>query len=229
MKNLFLVLSAVFLFTACKNSATTTESESDEAKTETAASDAYKGRYEFKSGVLETQTSMMQMGTANIKMTFDDYGKTQLTESAVSMDMMGKKINTLTKSLMKDGYIYTWAEPSMGAATKMKMSADKFDEKNMDFNALTEEMKKRFQIKEEGGETIDGKTCKVFSFTTEGMKGKTWVWKGVPLQSEMSVSGQTITSKFLRLEENPSLPASTFELPAGVTFNEVNLTEQSMN
>lgn len=229
MKNLLFALCAVLFFTACKNSATTSEQDSSSSATETKAADTRKGRFDFKSGILETQTNMMSMGTANVKMIFDDYGKTQLTESTVSMEMMGKKINTLSKSLVKDGYIYNWSEPSMGAATKMKLNSETFDEKNLDFNSLTDEMKKRFQIKEEGNESIDGKTCKVYSFVTEGMKGKTWIWKGLPLQSEMSVAGQTVKSKFLKFEENPSIPASTFEIPQGITFSEINLKERALN
>ncbi|MBK9330589.1 MAG: hypothetical protein IPM95_15125 [Sphingobacteriales bacterium] len=222
MKNLIVLLSVFAIsISACKNSSTNSEAVSEEqAQSVNTETRGVEGRYDFKSGILETQTEMMGMGNANIKTTFEGYGKTQLIESTVSMEMMGKKINTSTRSLIKDGFLYTWAVPSMGAATKMRIEEGKFDDKNIDFKNLTKEMRDKFQIKEIANETIDGKDCKVFSFSVEGMNGKSYVWKGLPIQSEMSVSGHTIKTRFVRFEET-DVPSSAFELPADVTFNEM--------
>jgi len=90
--------------------------------------------------------------------------------------------------------------------------------------AMSEEMRKKLNFKEEGNETIDGKDCKVFSFSMEkeGMKGKSWVWKGLPLQSEMEMQGKKILTKFKQYETNISIPASTFDLPTGIEFKDMS-------
>lgn len=218
MKKLLIILSATILFVACKTNTTTNNANGETETTELATSTAAtpEGRFDDKSGILITETDMMGMGKSTLKMSFDDYGKKVMNE--MTMSMMGKEMHT--KSLIKDGYAYTWTEP---ATMAMKVKIDnKSDEKNINYKDLSEELKKKMNMKEEGNETIDGKDCKVFSFSMEeGMKGKSWVWKGLPVQSEIEMQGKKILTKFKEYQTNVSIPASTFDLPAGVDFKEM--------
>ena len=78
-------------------------------------------------------------------------------------------------------------------------------------------------FKMEGKEDINGKECTVASFSSEQMQGKVWVWKQIPMKTELNVVGKTITSKLISLDENPSIPSGTFEIPSDVLFNEMQL------
>ncbi len=221
MKNVLIMLCAVLVFTACKSNKAPEEGKQAASAQESSSgsSDLGKGRFELKSGILVSEAEMLGKGNAEMKMTFDDYGKTALTE--MTMKVMGTEM--VSRSLLKDGYVYTWTIPSTGMAMKMKIENDKFNEKNIDYRNLTDEIRKKYNIKEEADETIDGKTCKVFSFSPgNGMVGKSYNWKGIPIQSEVTVKGGKIVSKFKSLDENPNLPASIFDLPAGVEFKDFN-------
>ncbi|MDB5227267.1 MAG: hypothetical protein JWN78_1460 [Bacteroidota bacterium] len=226
MKKIFVMAGAVIIFTSC-NQKPTTSSTSETAATkttETSSSAAPKGQYEFKSGILEAETIMPGgMGTTTMKITFDDYGKLKVTETNMAMSMGGHHMNTTSKSLVKDDYIYSWSSASK-AGMKFKMDPSRMDpKKDMDFSKMTDEMKAKLHMQEVGNETIDGKDCKVFTYEAETMKGKMWIWKQLPLQSEMTISGKTITTKYKSFRENPSIPAGTFDVPSDIEFKEMNL------
>ena len=223
MKKLLIIISVTFLFVACKTSTTTNnangESSTSEKTNENSTSNVIdgNGRFDDKSGILITETDMMGMGKMKMKMTFDDYGKKVLTE--MNMNMMGKEVTNL--SMSRDGYAYSWTNPA-SMSVKIKIDDKQVDEKNINYKDLSEELRKKMNMKEEGNETIDGKDCKVFSFSMkEGMAGKSWVWKGLPIQTEMNMAGKKIVTKFLSYDTNVSIPSSTFDLPAGVEFKEM--------
>lgn len=227
MKNLLFIAMVACLFAACKNNSApnNTSSETSAATTsptsETPISASPNGRFDDKSGILITETDMMGMGKTTAKLIFDDYGKHTFTE--MKMNMMGKEMTT--KSLIKDGYAYTWTEP-VSMAMKAKIDESKPDDKNIDYKHLSEEMKKKLNMKEEADETVDGKNCKVYSFSfQEGMTGKYFVWKGMPIQSEMNMSGKKIVTKFVSYEADASVPSSTFEVPSGIEFKEMNISK----
>lgn len=230
MKKIIFIAIAVIIFTAC-NQKTESSSTSENAVAETAAtsaSDVPKGQYEYKSGILEAETVMPGgMGTTTTKITFDDYGKQKITETNMAMSMGGHSMNTTTKSLVKDDYVYSWSSASK-SGMKFKLDPSRVDPKtNMDVSKMTEEMKARLHLQEVGNETIDGKDCKVFTYEAETMKGKMWIWKQMPLQSEMSIGGKSIISKYKSFRENPSIPAGTFDVPADVEFKEMNIPESA--
>jgi len=221
MKKILLVALTACLFTACKNNSAPNNENSTAVSSENTTTSDVKpnGRFDDKSGILVTETDMMGMGKMQMIMTFDNYGKDVFNET--KMSMMGKEMHT--KSLVKDGYAYTWTEPA-SMAVKAKIEEGKVDDKNIDYNHLSEEMKKKLNMKEEANETVDGKDCKVFSFSMkEGMSGKSWIWKGLPVQTEMNMSGKKIMTKFVRYETNVSIPSSTFDVPSGVDFKEMNI------
>jgi outer membrane lipoprotein-sorting protein len=220
MKKIFFIAASILVFNACKNNTAPTSATGETVTTEkaTTTDNVPDGRFDDKSGILVTETDMMGMGKSTLKMTFDDYGKKMLNE--MTMSMMGKQIHSF--SLIKDGFIYTWTDMA-NMAMKMKLD-ENLDDKTIDYKNMSEEMRKKLNLKEEGNETVDGKDCKVFSFSMkEGMKGKSWVWKGLPVQSEMEMQGKKILTKFKDYQTNVSIPSSTFDLPTGVEFKEMNV------
>ena len=234
MKNTILFFVIACLFTSCKNNNTTnadtvsSTSESSDKSVAEKIADAVTGeRYGIKAAIVESEMNMEKMGKVTTTKYFDDYGKKELTKSATAISMMGKEINSVSYSMMKDDYIYIWQEGAKDGS-KMKMDASKFDPKDANFDKLTQEMKDKLKIKEEGSEDILGKTCKVISFTLDderakGATGKSSVWKGIALKSEFGMLGHTMLMEAKKLDENPSFSANQFELPADVTFKELNI------
>jgi hypothetical protein len=78
-------------------------------------------------------------------------------------------------------------------------------------------------IKKEGTETLLGKTCDKFSMNYEKMKTKAnySVWKGIALKTEMDMMGMKVNMIATKLEENATIAADKFEVPAGVNIKEI--------
>lgn len=220
MQKLLLIIGVLALFTSCKNNNASTATEPNSVVSE--IKDAVTGEG-LKSAIYETETVMPAgMGTTTTKVTFDDYGKKTRTEINSAISFGGKSMNTSTNSLMIDGFVYSW-QTGAKSGTKFKLDESRFDPNNLDFSKMTEEMRKKMNFKDEGTESVNGKECKVASFSTEQMQGKVWMWKQVPMKMEMSIVGKTVTSTLKHLEEDPSLAAGIFDVPADIEFKEMNL------
>ena len=98
----------------------------------------------------------------------------------------------------------------------------------INWNKLTDEVKKENNIKELGKETIAGKECTKYSMTTEGFQGPqeqtVWIYKGIQLKNEMNSDMGTFGSTCKKFEEK-EVPASMFEVPAGVKVEEFDFSQ----
>jgi len=199
---LALLASATLLFSCKSKTSETAATIENPAATETVTP---KGKYAIKSGIVEYKTRMMGMDMKQT-LTFDDYGQKEATD--VEADMMGVKIHTVT--ITKDGFIYTL---DMEKKTGTKISGKSPD---IDFENLSEEMVKDMNLKKEGTEEYLGKTCEKMSidYTKMKMKGTFLVYKGVALKSETDMGTMKVNLIGEKFEENPSIPASKFEIPA---------------
>jgi hypothetical protein len=196
--------SATLLFSCKSKTSETAATIENPAATETAT---LKGKYAIKSGIVEYKTQMMGMNMKQT-LTFDDYGAKEATD--VEMDMMGVKMHTVT--ITKDGFIYTL---DLEKKTGTKISGKSPD---IDFENLSEEMVKDMNLKKEGTEEYLGKTCEKMSidYTKMKMKGTFLVYKGIALKSDTDMGTMKVKLTGEKFEENPSIPASKFEIPADI-------------
>lgn len=209
-----ITVSAGMLFTACKSSDSNAVGK-DEKSTSIFSKDEIPGRYGIKSGIIHYNYKMSPMDGKQI-VTFDDNGEKLLTN--IQMNMMGQK--TQTNSLQKDGYIYTWQD---GATTGQKMKLDL--NQDINYQNLSDSVKKMFEIEKMGTETVMNKPTDIYSMNMKQYngKGKAYIWKGIPLKTEVNVQGMNMVITAESLEENPSIPANAFDVPADVTFTETSM------
>jgi hypothetical protein len=213
MKNFILAAFCLVLLVSCKNNSSTTTPGQEPAKDGAAATDQPKGKYTLKSGVVEYKTTVMGM-EAKQTLSFDDYGAKELT--SVSIEMMGYKSTSYT--LNRDGYIYSY-DLEKKTGTKMKA----VPQANIDFANLTDEVVKDMKIKKEGEESFLGKTCTKFSIDNDklSMKGNYLVWNGIPLKTDVDMGSMKMVLEAIKLDENASIPATTFDVPADVKFTDL--------
>jgi hypothetical protein len=204
------ILATLTLLFSCKNKTSETAATTENP----AATETPKGKYAIKSGIVEYKTQMMGMDMKQV-MSFDDYGKKEVTE--IMMEMMGVKIHTVT--LNKDGYVYTI---DMVKKTATKSPSYQGSNQNIDFENLSEQMVKDMKLKKEGTEEFLGKTCEKMSIDYEkmNMKGIYLVYKGVPLMVDTDMGTMKMKLIGEKFEENPSIPAEKFEVPADVKITE---------
>ena len=186
--------------------------------------------YGVKSGVY---TMSMAFGDNEMitEYYFDNYGlKTAQVQEGGGMMGMGQegKTRTITD---KDGATIRINDEAK-TATKFPaggpMGGFGGGRAQINWNNLTDQVKKDNNIKELGKETIAGKECTKYSMTTEGFQGPqeqtVWIYKGIQLKNEMSSDFGTFGSTCKKFEEK-DVPASMFEVPAGVKVEEFDMSQ----
>lgn len=178
--------------------------------------------YGVKSGIITM--SMDMMGQEIVTETyFDDYGK----KTAQVSDFGGQKSRTITV----DG-AQVRIDDAAKTATKMPSFGGMgggMGRPQINWNKLTDQVKKENNIKELGKETVAGKECTKYSMTMDMMGNQMtqniWIYKGVTLKtamdSEMGSFGQTAT----KFQENVEIKPEMFTVPAGVKVEEMDMSQ----
>jgi len=73
-----------------------------------------------------------------------------------------------------------------------------------------------------GTEVLDGKSCLVIKYTTEGEEVKAWVWTkyGLPIRTESTTAKGTFVAELKNIDFG-AIPDSMFELPAGIQIMQI--------
>jgi len=184
----------------------------------TASSQSLAGvkRYQIKSGVVEYTLSGTRKGTETIY--FDNWGMREAKFTKAEMSMMGftQKQNTLT---LLDGE--TTYNIDLDTKTGTKMETPMLKElaaNNKDLTEAGEKMMKSMGGVKIGTEVVLGKTCNVWEI--RNMKSKTWVWKGVPLKTQVSMPSMEMTITATKFDEGAAIAADKFKIPSDVTITE---------
>jgi len=219
MKNAFLLFTlSLFLLASCGNKPDSEQTTSvmdslKEIPADKIVAPSDTDQFGFKTGVIVYTSSTMGI-TQNITMWFDDFGRKTLSE--IESTMLGQKIHQLNIAL--DSIIYNIdmvAKEGTWSTAKQDTT-----EKKYNYRKLTAEDKKLHNITDEGKETILGKDCAIYGMK-ENVDGqdivmKVWIWEGIPMKSESSVSGIDVTMEALEIKVNIEVPASKFQVPKGV-------------
>ena len=190
-------------------------------------------RYEFKSIVINYTIESSGMGsttTGTKTLKVDDFGsKEAMEEISTTTTKLFGKITTEKKhtlDILKGDYGYS-IDMITKEGTKMNVRevAKAFQPAGM---AMADDLQKykgkegmRLFVEEndgvwEGEASLLGKNCWVFSM----MGVKMWMYKGVVLKSESTAWGMNITETATSVDENMAIPASAFEIPAGISITE---------
>ena len=179
---------------------------------------AQEKRYGIESAILKKSSVMMGQTIPSIQY-FADYGRKESNETF--MNMQGQMFTVFT--LMKDGYVYS-ANLAVKQGQKINL-ASMDDYKNVNYLNLTDEVKKKYNIKEAGAEQLLGKDCKKYELTVtaqgQTINATVWIWQGLSLKSSVSVMGNTITEEVTEIMEGKEIAKEKFELPEDVNFTEI--------
>lgn len=184
----------------------------------TASSQSLAGvkRYQIKSGVVEYTLSGTRKGTETIY--FDNWGMREAKYTQAEMSMMGftQKQNTLT---LLDGETTYNIDLDTKTGTKMETPILKeLAANNKDLTDAGEKMMKSMGGVKIGTEVVLGKTCDVWEI--KNMQSKTWVWKNVPLKTQVNMANMQMTMIAIKFEDGAAIPADKLKIPSDVTITE---------
>lgn len=224
MKKIYLLSLIALFFFACNGGTSTDGNENivDQTEEQTETSDSETAslvKYPFKAGIVKYENEAMGMKTSLI-LYFKDYGDVECSVSEV--EMMGKKITT--KSLMKDGYLYSLSIDQK-SGTKVKISSEfstyRFDSKMFEENMVAEGGKKL------GTEEILGKTCQIYSMSENGASTKIWLWKTMMLKMSTEQNDMTMNMEAKSIEETNNFPDGIFDIPSD--FNIIEEADMNLD
>lgn len=238
MKKHFLLVTAFasLLFVSCSNGDQGKEATNDSTKVATTENETSQGgRYGIKSGIV-TYAPYEMMGIKVTQTTyFDDYGKKETQDIVSQGEMMGIKTKSHSVNIVADGYSISYElENSINGKDKAQKIAKKtklLGSANMDISTLTDAMKKEYDYKEEGTETVAGVEGTKFSMTMD--KGNTnsritgVIYKNIMLKSEMKMANLNINLTAEKFEQNATIPAEKFTVPAGYTIQETDMNTEA--
>ena len=215
----FAILIA-FIAISCNNSSST--SNADDKVKDMAAEAASMKSYviEYKMVMSAEQVKSTTAMTQWIDMGNDRFAMESVTET----EMMGTKQSS--KSLIIDDGEWSYmVDPATKSGFKSKSGEGEDDP--TDRIKSDDEVTFRQMIEKEGGKVLAnenflGKDCIVVEMIEKDDDGKAmptkmWYYKGIPLKMTNSV----YTMEAIKFEENVPIPASRFEVPAGITMSEM--------
>ncbi len=173
-------------------------------------------RYEFKSGKVVYQSSGSLTGTET--MYFDNYGMLEVKNTKSSLEMMGIKRVTDAKVIMKDKWVYS-IDNTTGEANRMENPIYSMFPEGGDLEKAGEEMMINMGGKNVGTETILGKECEIWEI--KKLMSKVWVWKSIPLKSEVNMMGISINQIATSVEVDIDISPDEFKIPEGIKFKDM--------
>lgn len=175
----------------------------------------------MKSGIITMNveiTGVNSKGTTIVY--FDEYGKKQSIETIRETQIMGNMVKSHTLSFQKDGYQYV-IDYDAKTATRRKLDSNSRGG-SFDFASLTEDEKKRYNVRKTGTDNVLGKTCDLYSIGSDSlqMKGTFSVWNNITLKMEVEtgspasfVMKSRVTA--VKFEEDVAIPADKYAVPEG--------------
>jgi len=174
-------------------------------------------RYAFKSGKVVYKSSGSMTGTET--MYFDNYGMLEVKNTKASLNLMGIKQVTDTRVIMDADWIYTINNNS-GEATKMENPLYSMFPEGGDLEKASADMMISMGGVKTGTETLLGKKCDIWKI--EKLMSTIWIWKTIPLKTEVKMMGMNVTNVATSVEVDIKVSPNEFKLPAGVEFKETN-------
>jgi hypothetical protein len=184
--------------------------------------------YEIKSGKIEYKIDGKTKGTKTLW--WDDYGRLTHEYKKTSTKMMGMTTKEETISIRSSEWMYsinliekTGTKTSVDEAMMLgEMFMGTTNEAELE--KVAEDIKKDFDAKDVGTEKILGYDCIIMDIGK--LNGKHWRHKGVTLKMEIIMGGflGNILEEATSFDQNISVPASKFEVPAGIKIEEVKIT-----
>jgi hypothetical protein len=208
---IYLGFALAIIFASCNPSKNNDEKLAEKPSSEEVKSventKKSQGKYGIKSGIVEYKSNALGMDQTII-ITFDDFGNKEVTDTYT--EVMGIKDHART--IIKEGYAYN-LNMAEKRYTKVKMMGN--SNENMDFLNMGEDMVKKMNFKQLGKEKIIGKECDKHSidYKEMSMKGTYWIWNGIALKSDITTMGMKVLMEAVKIDENPSIDASKFEVP----------------
>lgn len=180
-------------------------------------------RYAVKNATIIYKHSGMTEGEEKVYIA--DYGKKEARYTELTVSAFGFETTTRELELhLGDEYYSIDLNEKTGTKTIFSDDFELSKKEVKEYEELGKEMMETMGFEKTGTGTILGKKCDIW----EGMGTKSWIWKNIPLKTEISMMGKSVIEA-VKLDINAGVPASKFKIPDGISFEDIEMDKESMN
>lgn len=172
---------------------------------------AAPGRFGIESARIQYTISGPISGTETVW--FTEGGAREARWSTHSMSVLGQTATSVEMSLLEGGWFY---KANLSDGTGMKMQVPEIGPAMRAIGSITSGLTDGRKV---GTEVIAGRECEVMEF--DSPKARLWMWKNIPLKTEVDMMGQTSITEAVSVEESPAIPDEAMKVPEGITWTEI--------
>lgn len=217
---LMILATLALLLTSCGGGGTNTNADSK-------MEDVVKEIAGLKTFIIEYKTTVntpQMISTSIMTQWIDNENDRHAIHTESENEYMGRKEKQHSLMIMKDGWSYMIDLTNKSGFKSKDMESD---EDPTEMFKSDDDVTFRQMIESEGGKILGnekflGRDCIVVEISEEDESGETgltkmWYYKGIPLK----MTNAYYTMEALKFEENASIPADKFEVPADISISEM--------
>jgi hypothetical protein len=217
---LMILATLALLLTSCGGGGTNTNADSK-------MEDVAKEIAGLKTFIIEYKTTVntpQMISTSIMTQWIDNENDRHAIHTESENEYMGRKEKQHSLMIMKDGWSYMIDLTNKSGFKSKDMESD---EDPTEMFKSDDDVTFRQMIESEGGKILGnekflGRDCIVVEISEEDESGETgltkmWYYKGIPLK----MTNAYYTMEALKFEENASIPADRFEVPADINISEM--------
>lgn len=179
-------------------------------------------RYALRSAEI-VMTSRTQVGEAmTVTTVFDRYGALERTQQHIVAEVQGKPLEISNVTVIRDGWAVLY-DPRKKIGTRSPATTG-FLSNLPDFTSLDSSARMGMQYRQLDTRLITGRQCVGHAFVRDGLTIRVWLWKGVPLRSEVDLQpGNPIVSEATSVKTDLDLLDSMFVVPSDIDVHTVGI------
>lgn len=217
---LMILATLALLLTSCGGGGTNANADSK-------MEDVVKEIAGLKTFIIEYKTTVntpQMISTSIMTQWIDNENDRHAIHTESENEYMGRKEKQHSLMIMKDGWSYMIDLTNKSGFKSKDMESD---EDPTEMFKSDDDVTFRQMIESEGGKILGnekflGRDCIVVEISEEDESGETgltkmWYYKGIPLK----MTNAYYTMEALKFEENASIPADRFEVPADINISEM--------
>ena len=190
---------------------------SSDTRTSRALEAAGFRRYGLSSGVVEYRVSGALNGRELVY--FDRFGLREARYTETVLSVLGNTETSRDLTIL-DGAWTTSVDLARRSGSRVLDAT--FDQltaarDRRDLTAIAETVLRQMGGRRIGGEVLLGQECDVWELPA--VSGRTWVWKGIALRTELNGPDGRLVHEAVRLDADADVPDDVFHLPPGVAVH----------
>jgi len=179
--------------------------------------------YSFKSAYVEYTIEGNTVGKQVLYIDEWGWNRSETTQSVTKM--LGQKTETNERKVTFKLDTYQWTPgQKTGSKVHNTILEEMLADPNFDMLEFSKKTMESLGFEKTGTETVNGKPCDIWN----GMGSTFWLWNDIAVKTQVKIFGTKYIMTATKIELNPSIPSSEFQIPTDIKFTETSLDPEQI-